>query len=82
MPFVSNTYVRKSPGGVSFYLHCPVALEHGGGKSEVRCTINRFKLPSGVFATDRSKAVPYCVLLVRVVLVCVCVYVCVGGGRG
>ena len=44
-------------------------------------TINRFKLPSGVFATDRSKAVPHCVpLFVRFVLVCwlcVCARVCV-----
>jgi hypothetical protein len=70
MPFVSIAYVRDSPGRDYFYLHCPVTLEHGGGKSEVGCTINRFKLPSGVFATDRSKAVPHCVpLFVRFVLV-------------
>ena len=80
MPFVSIACVRASPSRDYFYLHCPVTLEHGGGKSEVGCTINRFKLPSGVFATDRSKAVPHCVPFnVRFVLVCLlCVLVHVG----
>ena len=40
-----------------------VTWEHIGAKSAVGCTINRFKLPSGSFAADRSKTVPLCVPL-------------------
>jgi hypothetical protein len=48
--------------GDSFFLHCLLKKEHGGAKSDVWCTINRFKLPSSAYTADRSKAAPLYVL--------------------
>jgi hypothetical protein len=53
-PFVTITTVRVLPGGYSRFK------EHGGAKSEVWCTIYRFKLPSSAYAADHSKAASLC----------------------
>jgi hypothetical protein len=64
------TIVRISLGGDYFYLHFHVIQEHIGAKSEVWRAENRFKLPSGLTSTDRSKAVPLCVPS-RIFLACI-----------
>jgi hypothetical protein len=71
-------HAKKSLTWQGFILSTLSGLyKYGGAKSEVWCTIHRFKLPSSTYVAERSKAVfvvSYCFLT----LVCVpcCFLVC------
>ena len=55
--------VSISLGGNLYIIYIYIT-EHGGAKSQVWCTFNRFNLPGSVFATARSKAVlPYVLII-------------------
>ena len=53
------TSVRDSPGGGYIFIYILCTLEHVGAKSEVWCTINRFKLPSGLVPLTVPRRHPF-----------------------
>ena len=66
------TNVRDSPGGGYIFIYILCTLEHVGAKSEVWCTINRFKLPSGLVPLTVQGGTPSCSFAVRPLRFSVC----------